>query len=289
MGILLTQFLTCSARCQLAWRLNSLVTWQIGSKSSPSLSCGRIRGPQIPKSLSFARLILFPAPPLDPAPLSSLGFVDLGGRLNGRRLRKTLNPLILQKTPGAEERTGAKSPSFLNAQASGVFLAPFSGGFSPRGDLFSFSQASSNPGGGCPDGRGLAQRSVDGLDLRRIVDSEGAVALVTESSGFRSHHECYRGSQVVFQKRQQRDSSETSSFRQSFSNDLICYKRCKNSNPQTFCGGLVRKEHSDQVQASPPPVLESSFLRQKEKWEISADPGSFKVEHLCSDPFICYG
>ena len=78
-------------------------------------------------------------------------------------------------------------------------------------------------------------------------------------------------------------------FRQSFSNDSICYKRGKNSNPQTFCGGLVRKEHSDQVQASPPPVLESSFLRQKEKWEISADPGSFKVEHLCSDPFICYG
>merc|ERR1711874_937272 len=76
--------------------------------------------------------------------------------------------------------------------------------------------------------------SVDGLVPRRIIDAEGAVALVTESSGFRSHHDCYRGSQVVFQKRQQRDSSETSSFRQSFSNDSICYKRCKNSNPQTF-------------------------------------------------------
>merc|ERR1711913_280254 len=200
MGILLTQFLTCSARCQLAWRLNSLVTWQIGSKSSPSLSCGRIRGPQIPKSLSFARLILFPAPPLDPAILSSLGFVDLGGRLNGRMLRKTLNPLNLQKTPGAEERTGAKSPTFLNAQASGVLLAPFSGGLSPRGDLFSFSQASPNPRGGCPDGRGLAQRSVDGLDSRRIIDAEGAVALVTESSGFRSHHDSTEGLKLFFKR-----------------------------------------------------------------------------------------
>merc|ERR1711874_306375 len=87
-----TQFLTCLARCQLAWRLNSLVTWQIGSKSSPSLSCGRIRGPQIPKSPSYARLILFPAPPLDPAIPSSLGFANLRNRLNGRMLEKTLNP-----------------------------------------------------------------------------------------------------------------------------------------------------------------------------------------------------
>merc|ERR1711874_11880 len=144
------------------------------------------------------------------------------------------------------------------------YLRPSQGDFPPRGDLFSFSQASPNPGGGCPDGRGLAQRSVNGLDSRRVVDPEGAVALVTGSSGFRSHQYCYRGSPVVFQERQQRDSSGTSSFRQSFSNDSICYKRGKNSNPQTFCGGLVGKEHSDQVQASPLPVLESSFLRQKD-------------------------
>merc|ERR1711874_891572 len=52
---------------------------------------------------------------------------------------------------------------------------------------------------------------------RRVVDAEGAVALVTGSSGFRSHQYCYRGSPVVFQERQQRDSSGTSSFRQSFS------------------------------------------------------------------------
>merc|ERR1711913_172717 len=72
--------------------------------------------------------------------LSSLGFVDLGGRLNGRRLRKTINPLILQKTPEAEERTGAKSPTFLNAQASGVFTcALLRGIFPPRRPFFLFA------------------------------------------------------------------------------------------------------------------------------------------------------
>ena len=203
---------------------------------------------------------------------------------------KTLSPINLLKTPRAEERTGPNPVSFLNAQAStSADLASFSGGFSSRGDLFSFSQASPNPGGGCPDERGFDQRSVNGLDSRRIVDAEGEVALITGSSGFRSHRYCYRGSPVVFQEGQQRDSSGSSSFRQSFSYDSICYKRGKNSNPQTLCGGLVGQEHSDQVQASPLPVLESAFLRKKEKWEISADPGSFKVEHLCSNPFVCNG
>merc|ERR1712179_261869 len=114
---------------------------------------------------------------------------------------KTLSPMGLLKTPRAEERTGPNPVSFLNAQAStSADLASFSGGFSSRGDLFSFSQASPNPGGGCPDERGLDQRSVIGLDSRRVVNAEGAVARITGSSGLRCHRFCYRGSPVVFQE-----------------------------------------------------------------------------------------
>ena len=93
----------------------------------------------------------------------------------------------------------------------------------------------------------------------------------------------YKGFEVgLLQRCQQQPNRDSSPVAGQLSHKF-CHKSFKNSSSSSLRGELVEEGYSDSGPRPTPSVPESSFYRQKEKWEETAGTRPFGIEHLHSD------